>query len=177
MKNTPLSELRKKSLQYFRKIGAVPGDRRHEKSIKYIVQKSYEALPKNLKKYVEDPEQIKSSVYNIIMASGGYGVLDPYKALKQYAMYRKKKSGDNTKEYIYKRFREEKPDVYSKYNSYVYRLGFSSAQYFKDNAKLERDGSIVTVTTPLPPKSRGVTYSQLVISFDFSDDYIDAEMR
>lgn len=177
MKNTPLSELRKKSLQYFRKIGAVPGDRRREKSIKYIVQKSYEALPKNLKKYVEDPEQVKSSVYNIIMASEGYGVLDPYKALKQYATYRKKKSGDNTKEYIYKRFREEKPDVYSKYNSYVYRLGFSSAQYFKDNATLEQDGSIVMVTTPLPLKSSGVTYGKLVISFDFSGDYIDAEMR
>lgn len=177
MKNTPLSELRKKSLQYFRKIGAVPGDRRREESIKYIVQKSYEALPKNLKKYVEDPELAKSSVYNIIMTSEGYGVLDPYKALKQYATYRKKKSGDGTKEYIYKRFREEKSDVYSKYNSYVYRLGFSSAQWFKDNAKLEQDGSIVMITTPLPPKSRGVTYSQLVISFDFSGDYIDAEMR
>lgn len=177
MKNTPLSELRKKSLQYFRKIGAVQGDGRRKKSIEYIVQKSYEALPKNLKKYVEDPEQAKSAVYNSIMTSGGAGEIDPYNALKQYATYRKKKSGDNTKEYIYKRFREEKPDVYSKYNSYVYRLGFSSAQYFKDNVTLEQDGSIVTVTTPLPPKSRGVTYSQLVISFDFSGDYIDAEMR
>lgn len=177
MKNTPLSELRKKSLQYFRKAGIVQGDGRRKKAIEYIVQKSYEALPKNLKKYVEDPEQVKTSVYNSIMASGGAGEIEPYNALKQYATDRKKKSGDNTKEYIYKRFREEKPDVYSKYNSYVYRLGFSSAQYFKDTAKLEQDGSIVMVTTPLPPKSRGVTYSQLVISFDFSGDYIDAEMR
>ena len=177
MKNTPLSELRKKSLQYFRKIGIVRGDGRRKKSIEYIVQKSYEALPKNLKKYVEDPEQVKTSVYDSIMASGSAGEIEPYNAIKQYAMDRKKKSGDNTKEYIYKRFREEKSDVYSKYNSYVYRLGFSSAQWFKDNAKLEQDGSIVMVTTPLPPKSRGVTYSQLVIWFDFSDDYIDAEMR
>lgn len=177
MKNTPLSELRKKSLQYFRKVGVVQGDGRRKKAIEYIVQKSYEALPKNLKKYVEDPEQIKTSVYDSIMASGSAGEIEPYNAIKQYAMDRKKKSGDNTKEYIYKRFREEKPDVYSKYNSYVYRLGFSSAQWFKDNAKLEQDGSIVMITTPLPPKSRGVTYSQLVISFDFSGDYIDAEMR
>lgn len=177
MKNTPLSELRKKSLQYFRKIGIVQGDGRRKKAIEYIVQKSYEALPKDLKKYVEDPEQAKSAVYNSIMTSGGVGEIDPYNALKQYATYRKKKSGDNTKEYIYKRFREEKPDVYSKYNSYVYRLGFSSAQYFKDTAKLEQDGSIVMVTTPLPPKSRGVTYSQLVISFDFSGEYMDAVMR
>lgn len=177
MKNTPLSELRKKSLQYFRKIGIVRGDGRRKKSIEYIVQKSYEALPKNLKKYVEDPEQVKTSVYDSIMASGSAGEIEPYNAIKQYAMDRKKKSGDNTKEYIYKWFREEKPDVYSKYNSYVYRLGFSSAQWFKDNAKLEQDGSIVMITTPLPPKSRGVTYSQLVISFDFSGDYIDAKME
>lgn len=176
MKNTPLSELRKKSLQYFRKIGIVRGDESCKESIEYIVQKSYEALPKNLKKYVEDPEQVKTSVYDSIMVSGSAGEIEPYNAIKQYAMDRKKKSGDSTKEYIYKRFREEKPDVYSKYNSYVYRLGFSSAQWFKDNAKFEQYRSIVMVTTPLPPKSRGVTYSQLVILFDFSGDYIDAEM-
>ena len=105
MKNTPLSELRKKSLQYFRKIGIVRGDGRRKKSIEYIVQKSYEALPKNLKKYVEDPEQVKTSVYDSIMASGSAGEIEPYNAIKQYAMDRKKKSGDNTKEYIYKRFR------------------------------------------------------------------------
>ena len=177
MKNTPLSELRKKQSRYFQNIGIVQGDKRRSKSIKYIIERSYDALSKDLKGYIEDAEQIKANVYNLIMASGKSGEIDPYNALKQYATHRKKKSGDNTKEYIYKRFREEKPDVYSKYNSYVYRLGFSSAQYFKDNAKLEQDGSIVMVTTPLPPKSRGVTYSQLVISFDFSGDYIDAKMR
>ena len=176
MKNTPLSELRKKSLQYFRKIGIVRGDGRRKKSIEYIVQKSYEALPKGLKKYVEDPEQAKSAVYNSIMASGSSGEIEPYNALKQYAADRKKKSGDNTKEYIYKRFRQEVSDVYSKYNSYVYRLGFSSAQYFKDNAKLEQDGSIVNVKVKLPKKESGVVYDYLYINFDFSGDYIDATM-
>ena len=177
MKNTPLSELRKKQSRYFQNIGIVQGDKRRSKSIKYIIERSYDALPKDLKGYIEDAEQIKANVYNLIMASGKSGEIEPYNALKQYAMDRKRRSGNNTKEYIYKRFREEKPDVYSKYNSYVYRLGFSSAQYFKDNTKLEQDGSIVIVTTPLPPKSRGVTYSQLVISFDFSGDYIDAKME
>ena len=177
MKNTPLSELRKKQSRYFQNIGIVQGDKRRSKSIKYIIERSYDALPKDLKGYIEDAEQIKANVYNLIMASGKSGEIEPYNALKQYAMDRKRRGGNNTKEYIYKRFREEKPDVYSKYNSYVYRLGFSSAQYFKDNTKLEQDGSIVIVTTPLPPKSRGVTYSQLVISFDFSDDYIDAKME
>ena len=177
MKNTPLSELRKKQSRYFQNIGIVQGDKRRSKSIKYIIERSYDALPKDLKGYIEDAEQIKANVYNLIMASGKSGEIEPYNALKQYAMDRKRRSGNNTKEYIYKRFRQEVPDVYSKYNSYVYRLGFSSAQYFKDNAKLEQDGSIVTVTTPLPPKSRGVTYSQLVLSFDFSGDYIDAKME
>ena len=177
MKNMPLSELRKKQSRYFQNIGIVQGDKRRSKSIKYIIERSYDALPKDLKGYIEDAEQIKANVYNLIMASGKSGEIEPYNALRQYAMDRKRRSGNNTKEYIYKRFRQEVSDVYSKYNSYVYRLGFSSAQYFKDNAKLEQDGSIVTVTTPLPPKSRGVTYSQLVISFDFSGDYIDAKME
>ena len=108
MKNTPLSELRKKSLQYFRKIGIVRGDGRRKKAIEYIVQKSYEALPKNIKKYIEDAEQIRTKVYNLIMAEGKSGEVEPYNALKQYAMDRKKKSGDNTKEYIYKRESFEK---------------------------------------------------------------------
>lgn len=178
MKNTPLSELKKKSLQYFRKIGIVRGDGRRKKSIEYIVQKSYEALPKNLKKYIEDAEQIKTNLYDTIMASGKSGEVEPYNALKQYAMDRKKRSGDNTKEYIYKRFRQEVPNVYSKYNSYVYRLGFSSAQYFKEkNAELSQDGSIVKIKVKLPEKESGVVYDYLYIYFDFSGDYIDAVME
>lgn len=177
MKNTPLSELRKKSLQYFRKIGIVRGDGRRKKSIEYIAQKSYEALPKNLKKYIEDAEQIKTNVYNTIMASGKSGEVEPYNALKRYAMDRKKRSGDNTKEYIYKRFRQEVPNVYSKYNSYVYRLGFSSAQYFKEKAELSQEGSIVNVKVKLPEKTSGVVYDYLYIYFDFSGDYIDAVMN
>lgn len=90
MKNTPLSELRKKSLQYFRKVGIVRGDGRRKKAIEYIVQKSYEALPKNIKKYIEDAEQIKANLYNTIIASGKSGEVEPYNALKQYAMDRKK---------------------------------------------------------------------------------------
>ena len=177
MKNTPLSELRKKSLQYFRKIGIVRGDGRRKKAIEYIVQKSYEALPKNIKKYIEDAEQIKANLYDTIIASGKSGEVEPYNALKQYAMDRKKRSGDNTKEYIYKRFRQEVPNVYSKYNSYVYRLGFSSAQYFKEKAELSQDGSIVKVKVKLPEKEYGVVYDYLYINFDFSGDYIDATME
>ena len=177
MKNTPLSELRKKSLQYFRKIGIVRGDGRRKKSIEYIVQKSYEALPKNIKKYIEDAEQVKDNLYNTIMASGKSGEVEPYNALKQYAMDRKKRSGDNTKEYIYKRFRQEVSGVYSKYNSYVYRLGFSSAQYFKEKAELSQDGSIVNVKVKLPEKTSGAAYDYLYVNFDFSGDYIDAKME
>ena len=177
MKNTPLSELRKKQSRYFQNIGIVQGDKRRSKSIKYIIERSYDALPKDLKGYIEDAEQIKANVYNLIMASGKSGEIEPYNALRQYAMDRKRRSGNNTKEYIYKRFRQELPDVYSKYNSYVYRLGFSSAQYFKEKAELSQEGSIITAITPLPNKSSGVTYSQLVISFDFSGEYMDAEMR
>lgn len=177
MKNTPLSELRKKSLQYFRKIGIVRGDGRRKKSIEFIVQKSYEALPKNLKKYIEDAEQIKTNLYNTIMASGKSGETEPYNALKQYAMDRKKRSGDNTKEYIYKRFKQEVSNVYSKYNSYVYRLGFSSAQYFKEKAELSQEGSIVHVEVELPKKESGVVYNYLYINYDFSSDYIDAKME
>lgn len=177
MKNTPLSELRKKQSRYFQNIGIVQGDKRRSKSIKYIIERSYDALPKDLKGYIKDAEQIKANVYNLIMASGKSGEIEPYNALRQYAMDRKRRSGNNTKEYIYKRFRQEVPDVYSKYNSYVYRLGFSSAQYFKEKAELSQEGSIVHVEVELPKKKSGVVYNYLYINFDFSGDYIDATME
>ena len=177
MKNTPLSELRKKQSRYFQNIGIVQGDKRRSKSIKYIIERSYDALPKDLKGYIEDAEQIRTKVYDLIMASGKSGEIEPYNALRQYAMDRKRRSGNNTKEYIYKRFRQEVSDVYSKYNSYVYRLGFSSAQYFKEKAELSQEGSIVHVEVELPKKESGVVYNYLYINYDFSSDYIDAKME
>lgn len=176
MKNTPLSELRKKQNAYFRKIGILKPGRRRKRTIEYIVERTYEALPKKLKEYIDDRNQIVSVITNTIIQSGNAGQMNPYEALKQYAQYRQKKSGDNSKAYIYKRFREEATSVYNKYNSYVYRLGYSSARYFMENATISQEGSVITATLELPAKASGIVYEELHIEYDFSGQYLEAHM-
>lgn len=66
---------------------------------------------------------------------------------------------------IYSRFRNEEPSVYSVYNSYLYRRGLSSANYFYDNATYAVHGSVIEVSVTLP---RG-KYSLLQIEFDYSE--------
>ena len=80
----------------------------------------------------------------------------------------------------YKRFRNELPDVYAKYNSYMYRQGYSASKYFYDNAKREVDGSMVIVTLDLPRNAKTINYNTLTIIVYYSGekkDEIEATME
>lgn len=175
MKNTPLSNLRKKHAAYFRRIGVVQAGRYTRRSrIEYIVQRSYDALPKKLKQYIDDPEQAIQVTTNLIMQSGSEGQVNPYEALRQVAVYRQKKSGDNTRAYIWARFRSEQPSVYAKFNSYMYRQGYSASGYWFDNVALSQEGSHIEAICELPAKASGVAYFVLEIEYDFSGHELDA---
>lgn len=167
MKNMPLREIRKKGQSYFRNLGIVRKGRKRASTIEYIVKRAYEALPKNLKKYIENPKQAITVISRMIIYEGDRLEVEPYKALKQAASYQKKKSGDNTKQFLYTRFRLEEPSIYSHYNTYMYRLGFSARNYFMDNVVIEQDGSIVRAICELPTKV-GVSYNNLELTYDFS---------
>ena len=81
MKNTPLSDLRKKGNAYFRNLGIVQQGRRRKSTIEYIVRRSFEALPKNLKAYIENPEQAIRVITHTIIADGKSGKMNPYVSL------------------------------------------------------------------------------------------------
>lgn len=84
-----------------------------------------------------------------------------------------------TKREIYRKFREEESSLYAKYNSYVYRNGFSSAKWFLDNASVKVQGSIVSITVPLP-KGKRFSYDELVLEYDYSESveaFVTAYMR
>lgn len=84
-----------------------------------------------------------------------------------------------TKREIYRKFREEESSLYAKYNSYVYRNGFSSAKWFLDNASIKVQGSIVSITVPLP-KGKRFSYNELVLEYDYStsvEAFVTAYMR
>lgn len=176
MRNMRLSEIRRKKDTYFKKIGILTPRGRRKSSIEYIVARSYEALPKKYKSFIESPDQIIKVLTNMIVQSGEKGQINPYKALLENAKYKYRSSYAGTKEDIYKRFRQEYSDVYNHYNTYVYRLGFSASNYFYTNVKLSQEGSIVTATLQLPKKTTGIVYNELYIEMDYSGDYFFAEM-
>ena len=169
MRNTPLSKLRKKKTNYFRRIGIVRKGRRRKTTIEYIVRRSYEALPKNLKEYIEDPEQAIKQLSHMINL--GYENINPYEALRQAANYTKRKSGDNTKQFIWNRFRTERASQYNSLNAAMYRAGYSARNYFIENVVYTQSGSEITAYCELP---RTTKYSMLEIIYDFSGQYFDA---
>lgn len=166
MRNLPSSKIRKKPLSYFRNFRAVKKGRRKRSTIELIVQRSYEALPKRERAYIQDSEQIIKTLTNMIINEPAN--ISPYKALKELAKYEKKRTGDNTKQFVWNRFRNEEPSLYAKFNSYMYRNGYSARNYWFDNVSMDQDGSLINCYCELPGVGKMVQYNMLEISYDFS---------
>ena len=175
MKNMQLSKLRKRSLNYFKKIGKVKYE--SKKISDYIANKSYEALSKTLKSYIkEEKSQIVKLVTNLISTSGDEGI-DVYQAIKSYASNRYNKTHSMQKSEIWEAFKARESSVYYKYNSYIYRLGYSASRYWFENVTFTNlDGSLVTTELVLPTKTSGTIYNTLEIIYNYSDGYIEAMM-
>ena len=180
MKRLRLSDLRKKSNKWFRKYGVAHKEEfASMKAIEYFAKRSYESLPKRDKEYLELDKNlaIKQSAMTIYH-SGNAAHMDIYKSMKERVKNYKRLNSIGTAEYIYKAFREQRPDVYAKYNSYVYRLGSSAAKWFIANMDYIQEGKVSYIHVKLPVKMAGVVYNELYIEFDFSGDLINfAEMQ
>lgn len=174
MSSLRLSDLRNKSNKWFKNYGIITKEKRtSQRTIEYFVNRAYEALPKKYKGYLEsEKERILNVAIHSIMLEGSESKWNVYEALKQRAQAIYKASGHQTAEFVYKCFREQRPDLYAKYNSYVYRLGFSSAKYFKSNFDYTSQGSRIYADVKLPAKFTGVIYGGLFIEFDFSGKMI-----
>lgn len=98
--------------------------------------------------YNIDRDGRKRSAYEMMKES----IKTPYKHSKRGTL----------REY-FAEFRDKRPDLYAKYNSYMYRLGFSSANYFYDNAKVESEGGEIVMTLELPKKIGGIVYETLTL--------------
>lgn len=180
MRNMQLDKLKRHSDKYFKtKIGIVKPDKFTRREIRYITKRSYQALTKEQKKYIENPSQIIENIVNQIVVSGEVGKINPFNALKQYSQQRQRETNPRIEfaKETFAMFRQEYPSLYAKYNSYMYRLGYSSANYFYENAEWNARGSVVTATLELPTKLSGVVYETLEITRDASDStYLVAEM-
>ena len=94
---------------------------------------------------------------------------NPYQILTQIAKNQSRRTPQAVM--FFSVFRNEAPSVYSRYNSMLYRMGLSSAQYFYSNAKFEAQGSVVMASVEIP---NGLV---LVIEIDMSQSVlINAEL-
>lgn len=174
MNDLRLSELRKKSNKWFREYGIVhKGERTSIKALKYMAERSFEALPKKYKEYlIEDKERIIDVTAHAVAVDGENGQWDMYQSMLERAKFEYRHSGDRTAEYIYKAFREQYPKLYKKYNSYMYRNGHSASQYFKQNFDGVGQGKEMIINIELPKVVKGVYYQMLYIEFDWSGKLI-----
>lgn len=167
MKSLPLSELRKKSNKWYKNYGVIDYDKSYTlKRLKYMAERSYEALPNRLKKYIEKDRVIETTAHSIIV-DGEVGKWDMYESMLSQAETAYKMSGDKTAEFIFKQFRLQRPDVYAKYNSYVYRLGHSSAKWFVEHFDYDVKQYYLYATIELPIKTKGKIYTELNLTFRY----------
>lgn len=184
MKNTlSLNDLVKKSNRWYKKLGVITPQGRSKGTIEYIVRRIFEALPAKSMNYLErnpnDAERSIRMTVNTIMQAGEGGKMNPYKAFIQQAHNQMRSGYQSSKEEIFRAFRTQRPSLYAKYNSYMYRKGYSSRNYWFDNVELRQEGVIMYTSCELPllqvgkPDNRRVFYSCLEIAYNFSDEAIE----
>lgn len=146
-------------------------------SIEKYVNRTFEALPKYIQESLkEDKYQNIQNIINNIIVTGEAGVTRPYNALRQVGMRAAKRSTQAM--LIFSSFRNNNPSLYAKYNSYIYKLGYSSANYFYKNAEYEGQGYVVTVYLELPQNTNGVSYSTLSFEVDMgTSEILNSDMN
>lgn len=145
--------------------------RNYKKNIS-VKNKSFSTLTKELNKifnalpkYIKEPLKEDKNKYISTIARQMLQIeksFQPYNVFKQLSQFQSGRTPQALT--IYSRFRNEAPRVYSAYNSYMFRRGYSAAQYFYKNAEFSADGSVIDVYLDLPDGK----YSLLHILIDMS---------
>ena len=94
-------------------------------------------------------------------------------AIQSEASTLTKHTGEGTRRWLFGLLKNEARPEYNHLNTYLYRLGYSVADYFNnpDNSKIDVNGSIVTMTLELPFKAKGITYDQFIVEYHISSPF------
>ena len=147
------------------------------------IKKALYRLPQWRRKYIfETKEQenliIEKMLYSVKEAERQRTKVNIYKAFYQQSSYGVRPKREGTLRDIFKAFKEQDNMLYNKYNSYMYRAGYSAANYFYnvDNAQIDDQGYTTVVQLELPP-GKDTSYTTLVIEYNWQDsEIINAEM-
>lgn len=172
MRNMRLSDLEKRSNKYFTRLGKLSPNLPIYIA-EYIAERSYEALPKYLKRNVEEFDRkrwIQVAAHDL-QYSGKQSGMDIYKSIRNAAEGEFRNSHRGTARDIWAEFKSQERPLYNHYNTYVYRLGYSASNYFFDNVNIKIEEPIVYANLALPSKPGKYSYSQLVLKYNYSGGY------
>lgn len=159
------------------------------------VRRAYNRLPKFLKE-LETKEEKKQTIRSLTaMWRLGYfvdkktGKSEKIGNVIRRSLKKRQPRRTETKRDLFRRFRMEDSSTFARYNSYMFRHGFKSTEYYMQNAKIDYVGrnkasSLVQATLELPEDFAGIArirtqkvkYTQLTLTYDYSGDEFYAEL-
>lgn len=139
-------------------------------AIEQKIWKIYESFNTKEKSFIEDASQAIKVLAHTIFNEGEEGKINPYGVLQEHIIDTANRNYRGTLEMIFSEFRNQRQQLYNRYNSYMFRRGEKGTQYFYQNAELEQGvGSVWEISVELPEAPIGkVSYTNLYIEFDFS---------
>lgn len=175
MKDLRYASLKKRKKTFYKNLGTIRTDNKSIKTLRLIAQKSYDALPARIKKYV--PEEYIN--YTANLSKYNMEGFDFYKALYQSAASNPRYKWLGNRELVWGAFKSQRPDVYQRYLSYMRRRGIAGTQFWYDNVEFSGRGSVVDTSLDLNTNTgydtdRAVVfYEELYICYNFSAGYIE----
>lgn len=155
------SRRRKKGRVYYTNLEITRG-RKSKKTIEKLLKEARKYLKKKYQPYI-DEAMIKRFTNQIwVDTDVKFKVVE---RLQNYAEQQRYHAAAKRKEDIYRQFRTDprtKP-VYDKFNSYMYRNGYSARNYWFNNVMLSWEENFVFATCELPALSKGIHYDVLEI--------------
>lgn len=149
--------------------------KRRKLTLEEKIKKELYRLPKWRRKYLFENEAqerylIENMKYSVIDAMNNQRKVDIYKAFFQQSSQGVRPKREGTLRDVFRAFRTQEPALYAKYNSYMYRNGYSASQYFYDlsHADIEDKDYTTVIVIDLPEGIKSKTsYSQLTLEFNW----------
>lgn len=166
---------------------------RKKLTLEQRVARMYNRLPKYLKSQLTKEER-KQAIVSLShqWRLGYFNKIDPktgkrpkIKNILRSSIEKRQPKRMETKRYLFRLFRTEDPSTFAKYNSYMFRHGYKSTEYFMQNAVVSYVGSnkyrnnISEARLELPEDLEGlarirrqkVKYTTLVLTLDSGSEF------
>lgn len=153
--------------------------KRPKLTLRERIEKDISRIPKWRQKYLFTNENQKEYLIRTMLSY----VMDAKERVNIYkALFQMTESGvtagrskrEGTLRDIYRSFRNQEVRLYRFYNTYMYKKGYSAAQYFynPDNSEITDRHYTTVIKLFLPKGGKNYKYDELVIEYNWQDSEI-----